>query len=217
MTGLIVKDFLILRKTLRSYLVILLFYAALAFTGVWQPSYVSGFMLVMVSVLPMNIFAYDKQCKWDVYGLALPVGRTKTVASRYLVVLILSVVTGAVAIGLGVAMSLLGCMDESLGLYLLTCAILVVFTLIVNAVMLPLLYKFGSDRARIMLFGVMGLIALVVVVVLVPLGGLDWLNSLEEPTMEQIAVLPAVAAAAGLALLALSFLLSRHFYGNQDI
>ena len=150
-------------------------------------------------------------------GLALPVGRTKTVASRYLVVLILSVVTGAVAIGLGVAMSLSGCMDESLGLYLLTCAILVVFTLIVNAVMLPLLYKFGSDRARIMLFGVMGLIALVVVVVLVPLGGLDWLNSLEEPTMEQIAVLPAVAAAAGLALLALSFLLSRHFYGNQDI
>lgn len=217
MTGLILKDFLILRKTLRSYLMILLIYAAVAFSGFWQASFVAGFMMVMTAMLPMNIFAYDKQAKWDVYGLALPVGRTKTVASRYLVVLILAALAGALTIAMGIAIHLAGRMEESLGQYLLTSAIFVVFSLMINAMMLPLLYKFGSERARMMLFGVMGVIALLVVVFLIPFGGLDWLKSLDEPTMEQIAAVPAVAVVSGLVLLALSFLLSRHFYGNRDV
>lgn len=217
MTGLILKDFLILRKTLRSYLMILVIYAAVAFSGFWQASFVSGFMMVMVSVLPMNVFAYDKQAKWDVYGLALPVGRTKTVASRYLVVLILTAMAGALTIALGAAMSLSGRMEEPLGQYLLTCAIFVVFATVINAMMLPLLYKFGSERARMMLFGIMGVIALLAVVFLMPLGGLEWLQSLGEPTLEQIAVLPAVAVVSGVVLLALSFLLSRRFYGTKDM
>ncbi len=219
MTGLILKDFLILRKTLRSYLMILVVYAAVAFAGFWQASFVSGFMMMMVSMLPANVFAYDKQANWDTYGLALPVGRTRTVAARYLVVLILTGLAGALTIGLGTAMSLTGRMEESLGQYMVTCAVFVVFSMIINAMMLPLLYKFGSERARMMLFGTMGVIVLLVVVILVPLGGMEWLKSLElaEPTMTQVAAVPAVAVVSGLVLLALSFLLSRHFYGTKDV
>ena len=33
----------------------------------------------------------------------------------------------------------------------------------------------------------------------------------------QAAAIPAIAAVAGLALLAVSFLLSRHFYGSKDV
>ncbi len=219
MSGLIVKDFLILRKTLRSYLLILAIYVAVAFAGYWSASFVGGFMMVMVAMLPMNVFAYDKQAKWDVYGLSLPVGRTKTVAARYLAVLIMFAASAVLTTVLGVALNIAGRMEERLEEYLLSCAICVVIAMLINAIMLPLLYKFGPERARIMLFGVMGVIALVAVVFLIPLGGLEWLKSLElaEPTLGQIAILPAIAAAAGTALLALSFLLSRHFYGNQDI
>lgn len=217
MTGLIIKDFLVLRKTLRSYLMILLIYAVVAFSGFWQASFVAGFMMMMTAMLPMNVFAYDKQARWDVYGLSLPVGRTKTVASRYLVVLILAALAGALTVAMGIAMHLAGRMQESLGQYLFTAAIFVVFSLMINAMMLPLLYKFGSERARMMLFGVMGVIALLVVVFLIPFGGLDWLQSLDAPTMEQIAAVPAVAVVSGLVLLAASFLLSRHFYGRKDV
>lgn len=217
MTGLILKDFLILRKTLRSYLLILAIYGLVAFSGFWQASFVAGFMMVMTAMLPMNVFAYDKQANWDTYGLSLPVGRTKTVASRYLVVLILTALAGALTIVMGIAIYLAGRMEESLGQYLLTSAIFVVFSLMINAMMLPLLYKFGSERARMMLFGVMGVIALLVVVFLIPFGGLEWLKALDAPTMEQIAAVPALAVVSGLVLLALSFLLSRHFYGAKDV
>ena len=217
MTGLILKDFLILRRTLRSYLLILAIYVAVAFAGYWSASFVGGFMMVMVAMLPMNVFAYDKQAKWDVYGLSLPVGRTKTVAARYLAVLIMFTASAVLTTVLGVVLTLAGRMEESLGEYLLSCAICVVMSMLVNAMMLPILYKFGPERARIMFFGVMGVITLAGVVFLIPLGGLDWLKSLDAPLLEQAAALPAAATAAGLVLLALSFLLSRHFYGSKDV
>lgn len=218
MTGLILKDFLILRKTLRSYLLILIVYAGIAFSGAWSADIVGVLMVVMVMMLPMNVFAYDKQCQWDTYGLALPVGRTKTVAARYLCVLLLCVFSVALTVLLGAALYAAGRIDEPAE-FMVTCSVMGLMSILVNAIMLPFLYKFGPERARMMFFGIMGGIFLLFVVILLPLGGLDWLKSLEiaEPTFAQAVVVPAAAALAGLVLLALSFLLSRHFYGNQDV
>ncbi len=218
MTGLILKDFLILRKSLRSYLVMLLIYAGIAFTGVWSADIVGVLMIVMVALLPMNVFAYDKQCQWDTYNLALPVGRTKTVAARYLCVLLICLASAALTAVCGVALWAAGRMEEPAE-FLITCSIMGLMSVLVNAIMLPFLYKFGPERARMMFYGIMGGVVLLVAAFLFPLGGLEWLKSLDiaEPTLGQIAVLPAVAAAAGVALLALSFLLSRYFYGAKDV
>ena len=218
MTGLVLKDFLILRKTLRSYLFVLVVYAGVAFTGVWSADIVGVLMVVTVTMLPMNVFAYDKQAKWDTYGLALPVGRTKTVAARYLCVLLLCLLSVGLTAILGAALYAAGRVEEPVE-FLVTCSVMGLMSVLVNAIMLPFLYKFGPERARMMFYGIMGGIVLLIVAALFPLGGLEWLKSLDfaEPTLTQAAVIPVIAAIAGLALLAASFLLSRHFYGKQDV
>lgn len=218
MTGLILKDFLILRKTLRSYLFMLVVYVGIAFTGVWSADIVGVLMVVMVVMLPMNVFAYDKQAKWDTYGLALPVGRTKTVAARYVCVLLLCLLSVGLTAILGMMLYAAGRVEEPVE-FLVSCSVTGLMAVLVNAIMLPLLYKFGPERARMMFFSIMGGIVLLVVAALFPLGGLEWLKTLElaEPTPAQAAAIPAVAAVAGLALLAVSFLLSRHFYGAKDV
>jgi len=216
MTGLILKDFLVLRKVFRSYVLVLAVYVALTFTGMWSAEFLGGFAMVMAAMAPMNLFAYDMQAQWDTYALALPTGRGKTVAARYAVVLILILASFAIMAVLGGVMAALGHMEEP-GPYLLTCAVCGFLAVLMNAILLPLLYKFGPEKARIMLFGVMGVIALAIGAFLFPLGGLRWLKSLENPTMAQLAPLPIIAAVTGLVLLALSFLLSRHFYGQKDM
>ena len=218
MTGLILKDFLILRKTLRSYLFMIVVYVGIAFTGVWPADTVGVLMVVMVMMLPMNVFAYDKQAKWDTYGLALPVGRTKTVAARYLCVLLLCLLCLGLTAILGVMLYAAGRVEEPVE-FLVTCSVMGLMSVLVNAIMLPFLYKFGPERARMMFFGIMGGIVLLGVTALFPLGGLEWLKALElaEPTPAQAAAIPVIAAFAGLALLTVSFLLSRHFYGQMDI
>lgn len=216
MTGLILKDFLILRKTMRTYLLFIVIYGGLAATGVWSPEFISGFIMVMTAMLPMNAFAYDKQAKWDTYALALPVGRTKTVAARYLCVLLLCLFSVVMECVIGVIMFAAGKLED-FGAYFITGAVCGLIAVLMNAVMLPFLYKFGPDRARVMLLGVMGVIAAAAALLLVPLGGIAWLRSLDEPTPAQAAAIPVIAALAGLALLAVSFLLSRHFYGQKDV
>lgn len=218
MTGLILKDFLILRKSLRSYLSVLIVYAAIAFTGVWTADILGVLSVVTVMMLPMNVFAYDKQCQWDTYGLALPVGRTKTVAARYLCVLLLCIFSVALTAVLGAALYAMGRVEEPVE-FMVSCSVMGLMSVLVNAIMLPFLYKFGPERARMMFFCIMGGIVLLIAAVLFPLGGLEWLKSLElaEPTLGQATIVPAAAALAGLVLLALSFLLSRHFYGSKDV
>ena len=218
MTGLILKDLLILRKSLRSYLFMMIVYAAIAFTGVWTADIVGVLMVVVVMILPMNVFAYDKQCQWDTYGLSLPVGRTKTVAARYLCVLLLCLFSVVLTTVLGVALFAVGRVEEPVE-FMVSCSVMGLMAVLVNAVMLPFLSKFGPERARMMFFSVMGGIILLGAAVLFPLGGLEWLKSLElaEPTLGQATIVPAAAALAGLALLAVSFLLSRHFYGAKDV
>lgn len=218
MIGLVIKDFLILRKSLRSYLFMLLVYTGIAFSGVWTTDIVGVMMVLMVSLLPMNAFAYDKQCRWDTYGLSLPVGRTKTVAARYLCVLLLCLFSVALTAAAGVGLYAAGRVEEPVE-FLVTCSVMGLIGILANAVMLPFLYKFGPERARMIFLGVTGTIFLLFIAALFPLGGLEWLKSLEiaEPTLGQAAVIPVIAALAGLTLLALSFLASRHFYGAQDI
>ena len=218
MTGLILKDFLILRKTLRSYLFMLVVYVGIAFTGVWSADIVGVLMVVMVVMLPMNVFAYDKQAKWDTYGLALPVGRTKTVAARYVCVLLLCLLSVGLTAILGMMLYAAGRVEEPVE-FLVSCSVTGLMAVLVNAIMLPFLYKFGPERARMMFFGIMGGIVLLGVAALFPLGGLEWLKALElaEPTPAQAAAIPVIAAIAGLALLTVSFLLSRHFYGQKDV
>lgn len=216
MTGLILKDLLILRKTLRSYLLFLVVYAGIAFSGVWSADIVGVLMVVVVMMLPMNVFAYDKQCQWDTYGLALPVGRTKTVAARYLCVLLLCLGGIALTAVTGAALYAVGRIEDPAE-FMVSCAVMGLMAVLMNAIMLPFLYKFGPERARMMFYGVLGLLVLAGALFLFPLGGMEWLNSLSEPNLEQVTAIPFIAAVAGLILLALSFLLSRHFYGNQDI
>ena len=217
MIGLILKDFLILRKSLSSYLVMMAIYAAIAFSGAWSADIIGVLTVVVVAILPLNVFSYDKQAHWDTYGLALPIGRTKTVAARYLCVLLLclgSIVLTTIA---GIALYAVGRIEEPAA-FMVSCAVMGLIAVLMNAVMLPFLYKFGPERARMMFYGVMGLLVLTGWMFLFPLGGIEWINTLEAvPTSAQIAAIPFIAAAAGLVLLSLSFLLSRHFYGAKDV
>ena len=216
MTGLMLKDFLILRKNMRTYLLFIILYGGLAATGVWSPEFVGGFIMVLTAMLPMNVFAYDKQAKWDTYGLALPVGRTKTVCARYAVVVLLCLASIVIEVAIGIVMIAIGKLEEPAD-YLLTCVICGLIAVLMNAVLLPFLYKFGPEQARIALFVLMGAMVGVGWIWLVPLGGVEWLKTLGEPTPAQIAAIPFIAAIAGVVLLAVSFLLSRHFYGAKDV
>ena len=140
-------------------------------------------------------------------------------AARYLCVLLLCLFSFARIVALGFIMSVLGRFEDTdaYETYLVSCAVCGLVGMLVSAVMVPLMYKFGPERARLFLYGLGGLIIAGAILFFKVFGGVEWLESLGEPTSAQLAAIPFIAAIAGAVLLALSFLLSRHFYGTKDV
>ena len=207
MTGLIMKDILVMRKALTSYLFIMVLYAVMALLDIFNFGFIITFVQVMLMVLPITAFAYDEQAKWDRYAMSLPLGRSKVVGARYLFVLVLALCTFSLAL-FGIAIiSLL--QQEDLVEMLLTLMVSASIGLLVPAIILPLNYKLGAERARPYLYTVI-FIPVIVVVLLSKLDLLDLsaLNALEALSPAFIIGGAALLPLVGLAALFISYLIS---------
>ena len=216
MSGLILKDLLYLRKGALSLLLIGGFYCVMAAVGAWSVSILGSFLAVLITMLPFNCFSYDNSAKWDVYALTLPVSRNGIVVARYLTVLVLTAAGAALALLAGAAAALFGRMEDW-QTYLVTCIVVLAIGILINAVMLPLLYKFGAERARIIFYGVLAGVVAVGILAARLLGGAAFLDSPDLGSSALLTAVPLAAIGGGAVLLALSFLLSRYFYGRREV
>lgn len=212
MKGLIYKDLLCLRKSAGSFAAVLVIYMALTVMGVWDFSYVAVFMAVLVSMLPYSCFSYDAMAKWDLYGLALPVSRRGIVLARYVVVLAMLALSIALVLVLGAGLTLLGGMG-SMSEYVLSAAVALGMGILINAVLMPLLYRFGAERARLLFFAVFGAVVLLVLIVGVgaSMNDTNFWDQL-QPGTTALGVL-----IVGAALLAASYFLSVRIYTRREI
>ena len=212
MKGLIYKDLLCLRKSAGSFAAVLVIYMALTVMGVWEFTYVAVFMAVLVSMLPYSCFSYDAMAKWDLYGLALPVSRRGIVLARYAVVLAMLGLSMALVLVLGVGLALMGGMGSASD-YVLAAAIALGMGILINAVLMPLLYRFGAERARLLFFAVFG--AVVLLVLAVGAGA----SVTDRNFWDQLQPVPAMLGVliVGAAALAASYFLSVRIYTRREI
>ena len=147
MRGLIVKDMLVMRKTLRTYAVFLLFYLVMSALDLFPISFTTAIIQIIIMMLPTGAFSYDEMTKWDRYVMALPVGRRAVVGGRYCFALILAL--GAALYGLVVSVLLSIFSDQDAMMEnLLTVLVSLGIGLLYCDILLPLCYKLGPERAR---------------------------------------------------------------------
>lgn len=209
--GLVLKDFLCLRRVIRSMLLVAVFYFLLSFTDMFDLSIMAGIIMILLSFIPANCFSYDKAAGWDVYAGTLPVSRAQQVCARYLTILLLIVLGWVFSLAVAGVGSLFGLMRDW-DVFLVTDVACTLVALLFNAIMLPLLYKFGAERARVLFYVVLAGLFLAGFLVFKLLGGMEALDSLEDsPTF---VVLPFLAA---LLLFALSSPISLYIYQKKDL
>lgn len=88
MKGLLIKDFKMIKR-LGIFLILIsavFFIMSVLSDGVWFFSYQS---ILLLSVLPTTIIAYDEQANWHKYEIILPISRAKIVLEKYLLTLIM--------------------------------------------------------------------------------------------------------------------------------
>lgn len=160
MWGFIKKDLLIIKNNFKTFGTILIFYLLLACFGDTDITFLIPFFSVMIMI---SSFSYDNLNNFDAYAVTLPKGRENVVKGKYLTTLLLIVVSALVV---GVFQVLIkyssGKLDlVQLGLTMfLNCYV----TLLLEIIMYPLIFKFGIEKARLLIF--------IVIIGIVLLGGL---------------------------------------------
>ncbi len=215
MTGLIMKDSLVMRKTLKSYLLIMVLYAVLACLDVLNFGFIITFIQVMLMVLPITAFAYDEQAKWDRYAMSLPLGRSRVVGARYLFVLALALCTFSLGLFGTAFIHLL--QQENLMEMLLTLMVSATIGLLIPAILLPLCYKLGAERARPYLYAII-FIPTIAIVLLAKAELLDFsaLNRFETLPPSVVVGGAALLPLAGLVLLFVSYLISCRVVAGKE-
>lgn len=154
MRGLLIKELRNIRRYAKTLLILLVFYTALSFTwGNGEGSFLSGMIVMLVLIMSITSFSYDDLCKWDRYALTLPLTRREIVRSKYLFAMILLGAGLLLALLAGVGLSLAGG-GEGLAETLASVAGSLIAALFLISVMIPLIYRFGTEKSRLILFAV---------------------------------------------------------------
>lgn len=211
MTGLIKKDFYIIRQNLVS-----MFFVVLVFGMVWLNSGSGISMIVMCtfmgSAMILNSAAYDAQAKWDLYVLSMPVSRKDVVISRYCVMLI----EIAVAVGLSSCLVALFSKpgDEIEGILLPIMVECFSVAVLYGSLMMLVLSKIGVEKTRIVLIALYMIPTILIVgainITAAPKGLKDaaWQQAVSNAAIPMLAV--SVAA------LAVSMMISIKIYEKKE-
>ena len=149
MKGLIIKDLFLLRKQGKMLLLLAIFYTVFSiFTK--NISMLGAIVAVLCTMMTITTLSYDEYCKWDRYALAMPVSGTSIVLSKYILGLLLTLagfITAAVII-VGIV-AITGEMPFGEALFTIFCTSII--SLLFLSAILPLLFKFGVEKGRILL------------------------------------------------------------------
>ena len=207
MKGLLRKDIYMAAKYYRAVLVAVAIFLMLAILDEANLFFLTYAVLIS-GMLPVSLLSYDAHFKWEQYSGTLPYTRAQLVSAKYLMGLIFNGGVLLVCLGVLALRQILGDgfdLDAFLGAGLLCLGLGVASPVL----LLPLAFKFGPEKGRVLFFVLVGAICGIGFV----LGQTGFLTGLSVGN-GAVAVLAALGVT--LVLYLLSWRLSIHFYQKKE-
>ena len=208
MKALIYKDLLAVWKYCRTYLFMCgVFLLSSVFID--EYSFMQIYPLIFMGMLTNTLIAYDERDKWDRQVLTMPITKKQYVSSKYLTGLILQ---GTVLALTAIAHALQlhrsgGFLWDS---FLMDVAMMLMLASAAPSLILPFIFKNGSEKGRMAYLIILGATLGVAVAGAIILEKMNLLHA----TMEL--PVPALVTAAAVGLYPLSWLLSIHWYERRE-
>ena len=102
----------------------------------------------MFGILPVTLISYDERFHWPAYAGTLPIRRRDEVREKYLLSLLLIAVMGIIMTVLQAIAVLRNGSELAEGFVMMVVGMFA-FSLLGPCVLLPLVYRFGSEKARV--------------------------------------------------------------------
>lgn len=158
MKGLFVKDCILIKKYCIFHILISIMFFIMSILGS-SNIFFRFYSVVMLSIIPITISAYDEQCKWSAYEAALPISRKQVVLEKYIVELIMAVpstlIYSAILLVLG---------KENTAEVLSSAPLMLLCGILPSSIVLPIIFKFGYLKGRIINFIIIAIAAMISII-----------------------------------------------------
>lgn len=203
MLGFLKRDLSLQLVNAKFYLCLILLFAGLAMFSDFSAAFASLYLVILSGTSLMSLFSYDEANHWEAFAAAAPGGRRAMVNARY----VLAVGIGAVVF---LFQLILGLLDHSgqLETALLYAGVFLLYA----AVILPISYRFGGTRSRMVMVVVVGLFA-----ALFALAATSLHIFTDGDPLALLGLLPYLALPLGAAALAASWAVSRRIMGRKEL
>ena len=140
MKGLLIKDFYMLMKYFRTYLIIIVVMSLITMFSSTGPIFII-YPVIMASMIPVSLLNYDEHAQ------TLPLSKAKLVSTKYLISIIFQIVSVSIfTIAYAVSLAREGQFDTS-SIYL-QASYMTFLVSVLPSILLPFVYKFGSEKGR---------------------------------------------------------------------
>ena len=210
MLGFIKKDLLMIKSNIKIFAILLLIYIVMAFQGQMDLSFLLPFMSVMVMI---STFGYDFYNKWDAYAISLPNGRKNSVKAKYLATIILIILTTIIITMLSFTISYVKAKTIDFENIIPTMVGSLFATVLIQSFMYPANYKFGPEKARIVLMTIIFSVAILMGVVTTYVDLSPLIKILDSISAYWLIAIPI----AMILMLYMSYKISERIYNKKEM
>lgn len=217
MKGLIIKDFINLKKSLKMFLIMSVLYFFIAI-NTDNPYFFTSMLAVLLTITTISLFAFDEMAKWDVYALTMPLDRRKIIQARYLTMLLLTLTGAALSVALTIIISLYLKNDLSADEFI-NIGYGALIIIVIMSTLMPFVIKMGVERARL-IFVVLYILPFMLIIMVKKmldkqeLAFPDWLKNLTGYVMKNLYIILPLAV---LLVLLVSYSISVSIYKKKDL
>ena len=208
MKGLLLKDWYMMRKYCRSYLLIAAVFIAVSLYSNYNLFFIF-YPCLLCGMIPVNLLGYDERSRWMQYSGTLPYTKTQIVSAKYLIGLLAQVtiliVTG---IAQGVKMTVAG--NFVFGEFVVLMLLMLIVATLTSSISLPFIFKLGVEKGRTAYFIMIGFVCGASIL------ASSFFRGQLVAEIEPNAILAALAV-AGIGVYVLSWYLSVVFFKGRDL
>lgn len=157
MRGLLIKDFTLFKNQKKMFSMILLVFVIFAVTGALDSAFVMGYLPFVFCIYVMSSISYDEFDNGLAFLMVLPVSRKQYVTEKYIFGSCMGILGSLLAVLLALLLEIKHSGIEAVQTWffegIFTMGIILLFVGVFINIMIPIQLKFGSEKGRMVLFG----------------------------------------------------------------
>ena len=156
MKGLLLKDWYMMKKYCRSYLLLAVVFVAISLVSNDNMFFVF-YPCILCGMIPINLLGYDERSRWLQYSATMPYTKTQIVSGKYLIGLFAQL-TVLIVMGVVQAAKMIIAGNFIFGDFAVLMLLMLIVSTLTSSISLPFIFRLGVEKGQAAYYVMIGFV-----------------------------------------------------------